>query len=64
MGIVVDRIELLVSLIGPEDTLKLVKMIRHTSDTSQSNVYYPFYGHIDFSMTAGHPQFDIRLQKL
>ena len=31
-GIVVDRLELLASLIGPDDTLKLIKMIRHSPE--------------------------------
>ena len=53
----VDRLELMTSLIGPEDTLKLVKTIRHSTDAQGGvgNVYYPFYGHIDFGMTGGHP---------
>ena len=47
------------ALIGVEDTLKFVKMIKHGLNSavsqkteSNENVFYPFYGHIDFSMIS------------
>lgn len=53
-GVIIDRMEIMTSLIGSDDTLKLVKMIKHgpvTSDKKKiDSIFYPFFGHIDFSM--------------
>lgn len=67
-GVVVDRIELLTSLLGPDETLKFVKLVKHTGPKPDGKPgecgLYPFVGHADFSMTTSHQQFDVRLQKL
>jgi len=60
-SIVIDRMELLTSLLGPEETLKFVKMIKQADSKCG---LYPFFGHADFSMTTSHPQFDVRLSKI
>ena len=66
-GVVIDRMELMTSLIGSDDTLKLVKMIKHgpvTTDKKKTDsLFYPFFGHIDFSMIPT-AQFDTKLTKL
>jgi hypothetical protein len=53
-GVIIDRMEIMTSLIGSDDTLKLVKMIKHgpvTSDKKKTDsIFYPFFGHIDFLM--------------
>lgn len=54
-GVVVDRIELLASLLGTESTLKFIKEIRHSS---AEQGLYPFFGHVDFALApkSGHFQ--------
>lgn len=55
VGVVIDRLEILVSLIGAEETLKLVKMIKSGSGNDGTNNFlYPFYGHVDFGLTQSH----------
>lgn len=54
------------SLIGSDDTLKLVKMIKHgpvNSDAKKDSIFYPFFGHIDFSMILA-AQFETKMTKL
>ena len=57
-GVVIDRLEILTSLIGAEDTLKLIKTIKTRQEPCG---LFPFFAHVDFSMMASQPLFDPRL---
>ena len=50
-GIVVDRLEILASLLGVEETLRFIKMVKtgQKADGGKSDMF-PFYAHVDFSL--------------
>ena len=66
VGLIIDRLEMMVALCGPDKTLGFVKQVQN-----QGAELYPFYAHIDFSQTPRMVKderatnvFQARLQKL
>ena len=64
----IDRVELLTCLLGPQETLKLLKSLKHQAEDGETpNVVYPFFAHVDFSLcprTASAGNFEQKLLKL
>lgn len=70
VGVVIDRVELLTCLLGPQETLKLVKSLKQQAQDGEApNVVYPFFAHVDFSLcpkaeASAGGNFEQRLLKL
>ncbi len=56
-AVIVDRLEVLVQLLGPQ-TLDLIKQIR------QSEILFPFFAHADTSLIDDSDHLKIRLSKV
>lgn len=52
-GVVIDRLEILASLMGIEETLRFVKLVKtgQKADDKKSEMF-PFYAHVDFSLMS------------
>ena len=56
---IIDRVELMASLLGSQETLKFINRVKHQdkesgsaqeeSKTKDQNVFYPFFAHVDAS---------------
>ena len=71
VGVVIDRVELLICLLGPQETMKLLKSLKHQAQAEEGsdapNVVYPLFAHVDFSLcpkTASAGNFEQKLLKL
>ena len=67
VGVVIDRVELLTSLLGAPETLKLLKSLKYqnqqdASHSSSKDVVYPFFAHVDLSLCPSN--FEQKLLKL
>ena len=56
--VIVDRLEILTSLLGPSRTLDFIKHIRTTENL------FPFFAHFDALLAPQTEQFPLKLQKL